>query len=324
MERLPLASVRAFVVVARRSSISRAAEELNVIPSAVSHQIRVLEEYLGVSLFDRQKNRLRLTAAGERYMGDATEALQILTRATKAIKSGHAAHAIRIGAPPSLAALWLVPRLSRFARAHPDVSLTVTAAPEPAFHLGSSFDVGIWYGNGTIPGLIADSLGRNRVFPICKASLARGDHALRSPSDLRRCTLLDSTDDAYHRYPEPRQPRWAEWLGSAGVTDVNGAREMNLTPRLLLHTAVKSGLGVGLSRSLLAVDALTAREIAVPFGPAQPVGMTYNFVAPPQLLKRNEIAALRDWILAEAATSHAQIERLLKPYIAGKPSPRGA
>lgn len=322
MERLPLASVRTFAVVARRLSISRAAEELSVTPSAVSHQIRVLEDYLGVPLFHRQKNRLRLTPAGERYMTDAAEALQILIRATKAIKSRHAAHAIRIGVPPSLAALWLVPRLSRFTRAHPDVSFTVTAAPEPALQLGPSFDVGIWYGHGTIPGLTVDPLGRNRVFPVCKASHARGDHALRHPSDLRRCTLLDSTDDAYHRYREQRQPRWAEWLGSAGVTDVNGAREMNLTPRLLMHSAVKAGLGVGLSRSLLAVDALKAREIAVPFGPALPLAMTYNFVAPPQLLKRKEIAALRDWLIAEAAASQAQLERMLKPHTAKKAAPK--
>lgn len=314
MERLPLASVRTFAVVARLSSISRAAEELSVTPSAVSHQIRILEEFLGVALFHRQKNRLKLTAAGERYMSETAEALQILSRATKAIKTRHAAHVLRIGVPPSLAALWLVPRLASFTRAHPDISLTIIASPEPAFHIGSSFDAAIWYGHGTIAGLSVDSLGRNRVFPICKSTMTTGPHALREPSDLKRCTLLDSADEAYHRYPEPRQPRWAEWLSVAGASRVNGAPEMNLTPRLLMHTAVTAGLGVGLSRSLLAVDALAAGEIAVPFGPALPLALTYNFVASPQHLKRKDLAALREWMLAQAATSHRDLERLLTPY----------
>ena len=315
MERLPLASVRAFAVVARYLSISRASEELNVTPSAVSHQIRLLERYLGVALFHRQKNKLKLTAPGERYMTEASEALLLLSRATKAIKSNPAEQVLRIGAPPSLALLWLIPRLGQFSKAHRDISLHVTASPDATAHLGGAFDVGLWYGNGGSAGLSIDALGTNRVFPICRPALTRGEHALRNPSDLARCTLLDSNDDAYHPYSEPRQPGWTRWLESAGVIGVGGGRHMNLTPRVLMHSAVQSGLGVGLSRSLIAVDALAAREVAVPFGPALPVPMTYNLVYPARVGKRKDVSAFRDWILAEAQSSTLKLERMLKRYI---------
>jgi DNA-binding transcriptional LysR family regulator len=99
---------------------------------------------------------------------------------------------------------------------------------------------------------------------------------------------------------------------------------MHLTPRLLMHSAVKAGLGVGLSRSLIAVDALAAREIAIPFGPALTLPVTYHFVAPTAIAKRQDVAAFRDWILAEATASHRRLERLLKRYIPKKSDARGA
>jgi LysR family glycine cleavage system transcriptional activator len=295
-------------------SITRAAEELNVTPSAVSHQIKVLEDYLGVPLFHRQKNKLKLTTAGERYMAQVSEALLLLARATNTIKSARSEQILRIAAPASLATLWLVRRLCRFSKAHPDITLTVTASSGSPTLLEGSFDIGFWYGSGVIPGLSIEPLGQNRVFPICKPTLMQGEHALRTSADLQRCTLLDSSDEAYYRYKEPRQPGWSGWLQSAGLSQTNGARQMNLTPRMLMHGAVTAGAGVGLSRSLIAVDGLAAREIAVPFGPALPLSTTYNLVFPSHLAKRKDIAAFREWVIAEAASSTRRVERMLKRY----------
>src|SRR5688572_27710483 len=130
VERLPLTSVRTFAVVARLLSISRAAEELNVTPSAVSHQIKVLEAYLSASLFKREKNKLKLTPAGEIYMSQVSEGLLLLAQATKTIKAAKGQQVLRIAAPPSFALLWLVERIGRFLDHHPEIGINLTTVPD--------------------------------------------------------------------------------------------------------------------------------------------------------------------------------------------------
>jgi LysR family transcriptional regulator, glycine cleavage system transcriptional activator len=311
VDRLPLVSVRTFAVVARLLSISRAAEELSVTPSAVSHQIKSLETYLGITLFHRERNRLRLTATGQQYMAQVTEGLLALARATKTAKATKGQQVLRIAAPASFAVLWLIDRVGRFMKQHPGIAVNLTTMSERAPLLQGAFDLAFWYGGGTLHGLSIDSLGANRVFPICKPQLVKGEHGLRSPSDLARCTLLDSGDDSYYGSREDRQPAWFRWLHAAGMADVTAARTLSFTPRMLMHQAVLAGVGVGVSRSLLAVDALSRRDVVVPFGPAWTVPTTYNLVIPSQVAKRKDIATFREWILAEAATSVRTLEKML-------------
>lgn len=314
MERLPLSCVRTFAVVARLLSISRAAEELSVTPSAVSHQIKLLEQYLSVSLFHREKNRIRLTPVGQQYLSEVSEGLMLLGRATHAIKATEGQQVLRIGAPPTLAVLWLVDKLGRFMKSHPDIPLSLTTVPDPTAMLQRSFDVGFWYGSGTLPGLTIHALCDNRVFPICKPSFVMGEKGLRTPADLANCTLLDSSDEAYHDYKEQRQPSWHAWLHAAGLNDVTGRRCLAFTPRLLMHRAVVAGLGVGLGRSLITVDALAAKEITIPFGPLVPFARTYNLVFPTHLAKRKDVMFFRDWILEEAAMTNRKLQKLMKRF----------
>lgn len=316
VDRLPLQSVRAFVVVGRLLSVSDAAKELNVTPSAVSHQIRTLEEYLGTPLFRREKNALKLTAAGQQYMSQVSEGLLLLSRATKTLRAKKEQQTLRVGITPGLASLWLIPRLHRFTRAHPEIAVDLTAVPDTAPLAHTAFDAAFWYGSGAIAGLSTDPLGANRMFPICKPGFVKGEHSLRTPSDLAKCTLLESGDETYHQRREPVQLAWAEWLQAAGVPEVTGRRHMRFTPRLLLYDAVVAGLGVGLASTLLAIDGLAARDVVVPFGPALPRMMTYNFVCPGSLVKRRDISAFRDWVIAEAHASTKKAERILKPHIA--------
>jgi LysR family glycine cleavage system transcriptional activator len=308
--------VRTFAVVAQRLSISRAAEELNVTPSAVSHQIKILENYLGTSLFRREKNKLALTAAGQQYLAHVSEGLLLLSRATGTIRAARGQPVLRIGAPASFAALWLVERLARFVKLHPEIAINLTASADPPLLLQGAFDVGFRYGTEALPGLASEPLGPNRVFPICKPSLVRGEHALRVPADLARCTLLDSTDDAYYQRKEWRQPGWMRWLQAAGLNGLVAQRSLSFTPRALMHAAVRAGLGVGLSRSLLSVDALTTRDLAVPFGPVLQDAITYSLVFPTHLAKRKDVAAFREWVLHEAAASTRKIEKVLKSHLA--------
>lgn len=314
MQRLPLSSVRTFAVVARLLSISRAAEELNVTPSAVSHHIKVLEEYLSARLFKREGNKLRLTPSGQLYMAQVSEALLLLSHATKSIKAVKGQQSIRVAASPSFAELWLVERIARFMENHHDIAIHLTAIPDPPALVQGTFDVGFWYGGGLLPDLAAESLGANCVFPVCTPGMLNGNDPLRSPADLARHTLLDSVDEAYYKQREPGQPRWHQWLGAAGAIQATSARTVNFTPRSVLHKAVMSGMGVGLTRTLLAVDALRARRLAVPFGPVIRVAPTYHLIYSPNVGRRKDVTAFRDWIHAEADTSRARIQKFLEPF----------
>lgn len=314
MERLPLTSVRTFAVVARLLSISRAAEELNVTPSAVSHQIKVLENYLSANLFKREKNKLKLTPAGQLYMSQVAEGLLLLTEATTNIKAAKGQQVLRVAAPPSLASLWLIDRIARFSRQHPDVLVHLTAIADPPPLMHGTFDVGFWFGGGVLPNLAAESLGQNCIFPVCKPDMLDGELGLKSPADLARHTLLDSTIDHYYGFKEPRQPGWDRWLHAAGVRALKTPKVLSFTPRLVLHKAVSAGLGVGLSRSLLAVDALAAKQIVVPFGPVMPVASTYHILYSANAARRKDVATFREWIRAEAATSATKLQKLLAAF----------
>jgi LysR family glycine cleavage system transcriptional activator len=197
-------------------------------------------------------------------------------------------------------------------KAHPEVAVSVTAVADLPPLLQGLFDAGFWYGHGKLPGVHAEPLVGNYAFPICKPAFLKGDHALRSPADLARCTLLESSDEAYYQYKEPRQPAWAEWLRSAGVPAVTGVRSLNFTPRLMVHRAVTAGAGVGLSRTLLAVDAIEAKEVVVPFGPGLPQTATYHLLHATNLSRRRDVAAFRNWVLSEVEASASKIARLLR------------
>jgi LysR family glycine cleavage system transcriptional activator len=150
------------------------------------------------------------------------------------------------------------------------------------------------------------------VFPVCKPAFVKGEHPLRSAADLARCTLLDSADDSYYERSDARQPGWPGWLHAAGVPDIVPKRYLSFTPRILMHRGVRAGLGIGLSRTLLAVDALASKELIVPFGPAVPQATTYSLVFPTYLAKRRDVAAFCAWVLAEARESSRKLDRALK------------
>ncbi len=192
LDRLPLSSVRTFVIVGRLLSISRAAEELHVTASAVSHQIKALEDYLGETLLQRDHNKISLTQAGQQYMTNVAEGLAMLGRATRMVKRGQGDIVINLSAPPSLAVLWLVKRLNRFLQQYPDVLINVTPLEDSGAigMLQGAFDVGFFDGTGAISHMNSVSLGENCVFPICRADLTQGERGIREAADLERQMLL--------------------------------------------------------------------------------------------------------------------------------------
>ena len=168
----PLGALRAFEAGARHLSFTRAATELGVTQAAISHQVRQLEDWLGVSLFDRRGHALTLTAKGAAYLRELTPAFDRLSEATARLYEGEQGP-LRITVLPSFASCWLLPRLEGFRRLHPDLELHLTSSAELWDFLDDRFDVGLRSGLGRWTGLKAEQLARESLSPVCSPALAK-------------------------------------------------------------------------------------------------------------------------------------------------------
>lgn len=302
---LPLNALRVFAAVGRLASFSRAAKELNVTASAVSHQMRTLENYLGVPLLHRTGSRIELTNAGKLYLQQVLEGLAQLARATRAIRAAKGDRSLKISCAPSLSALWLMRRIGRFTELHPHIGLALTASRSLVDLHKGEYDLAIRYGRGAHEGFRCDLMSPNELFPVCSPRLMKGERPLRQPTDLRHHTLLECTDGEYY---DAANPGWHGWLRAAGIHDVPSQRYLNFSPRLLMQQAAIDGLGVGLSRSLLAADHLESRQLVCPFGPVLDMSSAYYLVCPAATADRPEIAAFRNWLIAEAQDSRVRLK----------------
>lgn len=305
MEFLPLNAMRVFAAVGRHLSFSQAAAELHVTASAVSHQIRSLEDHLGLSLLRRDHGKITLTKEGRAYLQEVSDSMTRLARATMVLKAAKNQRMLRISAGPSLAALWLVPRIHRFAEAHPDLSLSISA--DHGFVDLSSGQYDVAFRHSLLPpeGVFHVKLSINELFPVCSPKLLKGRHPLRTPSDLRYHTLLDTYDDA--RY-DIAAPGWEGWFQAAGLEEMTRVRSMNLSPRNLMNRVMLNGLGVGLSRTLLAADFIASGELVCPFGPVITMSKAHYFVCQQSIANKPEVVAFRKWVLAEAEKSVKQVK----------------
>ena len=303
--RLPsLNAIRAFEAVGRLLSFRRAANELHVTTSAVSHQIKALENYFGMPLVRMVNRQIALTAAGEKYFRQISQGLTQLSLASSSLLRAKGARILRVTMAPTLATWWLIPKLESFLGAFPDISLEVSATTvKRDFALGQ-FDVAIRYSRRIQNGLHATAIGKNEVFPVCSPLLMEGSFPLRTAADLRHHTLISTRDELFVEEPIAN---WNGWLTAAHHPAIPGARQIYLSPRGLMLQAVAQGLGVGLARTLLAAEAMAAGQLVCPFGPALPLSANYHVVCPESSAKNPDIVAFRDWVLAEAKASAALI-----------------
>jgi LysR family glycine cleavage system transcriptional activator len=224
----PLNAVRAFEAAARHLSFTRASEELNVTQAAVSHQVKALEDRLGVLLFRRLNRGLLLTDAGSLYRKELEDILDRLEQATERLRATEAAGLLTVSTNTSFASKWLVPRLQRFRDRRPDVDVRIDADDALTDFRRDNVDLAIRYGGGVYPGLHSVKLLQDIVFPVCSPKLLEGPHPLRVPEDLRYHTLL-------------RRPRvvedWPSWLRTAGVTGVDASRGPSFSHSSLLFEA---------------------------------------------------------------------------------------
>jgi LysR family glycine cleavage system transcriptional activator len=186
----PLNSLRAFEAAARHLSFTRAGEELFVTAAAISHQIKTLEENLGVLLFERKPKWLVLTDAGRAYLPAIQAAFRNLTEATQRLQAEAGRITLKINIPPTFAVKWLIPRMDGFMKLHPEIDLKVSTSKEMVDFARDDFDMAIRYGRGIYPGLHTELCLPVEVFPVCSPALLKGKYPLRTPADLRHHTLL--------------------------------------------------------------------------------------------------------------------------------------
>lgn len=293
----PLNPLRAFEAAARHLSFTRAADELCVTPSAVSHQVKTLEAHLGMALFVREAKSLVLTAAGRTYLPAVQKAFHILMDATHQLR-GQMDSTLRVDIPPTFAAKWLIPRMDRFVKAYPEIDVHVSTESGDVDFLRDDFDLAIRYGRGNYAGLHSEVCLEVEVFPVCSPVLMEGAHPLCAPSDLQYHTLLHDGST----YADGSNPHWSAWLERAGVLDVvDASRGPSFTPSHLVINAALGGLGVALAKNSWVDDDLRTGRLLRPFDISLPVDSAYYMVFPERHANDVRIATFVDWMRSEAA-----------------------
>lgn len=289
----PLNALRAFEAAARHLSFKAAAKELFVTPGAVSQQIKRLEQELGVELFHRLTRSVVLSDAGRAYFPAVHQAFGQIAEATDNLAPGRHAQTLTISMFPSLAVRWLVPRLGRFSRHHPDIEVRIRSSGHLVDFAAENVDIAIRHGRGRYPGLQVDLLTTWTLLPVCSPHLLDGPMALHGPNDLAQHTLLH--DDVWRD--------WAAWLETAGATAVNSNRGPIFSDTGLILQAALEDQGVALSSPLLVADDVAAGRLVVPFGPTLDSADAVYVVSPTATADVPKIARFREWLLQEAAAS---------------------
>jgi LysR family glycine cleavage system transcriptional activator len=297
VQRLPsLLALRMFEVAARHLSFTRAAGELNVTPAAVSHQVRALEAELGVKLFIRTSRSVRLTRAGEDLKRAVADGQSTNGIAVAQMRRPDGRRTLTVTASPSFAAKWLVPRLERFRLLQPEIDVRIDVSEHLVDFGREEADIGIRFGTGAYPGLRADQLSDETVFPVCSPRLLRGAHPLRHPRDLRHHTLIHDEWQSQG----PTWPHWRMWLLAAGVEGIDASRGLQFSLYSLCVQAAIDGQGVVLGNTSLVAYDLAAGRLVRPFELALKVQFAYYVVSPRSTSELPLVKAFREWLLAEA------------------------
>ncbi|WP_233837006.1 transcriptional regulator GcvA [Paraburkholderia sp. ZP32-5] len=295
-----LNALRAFEASARHQSFSAAAAELNVTPAAVGQLVRTLEDWLGAPLFLRgTSGRARLvpTDTAERALPDIRAGLDRLASGLERLREGSASGSLTVTVSPAFAAKWLLPRIDRFQAAWPDTDVRLDTSLKPVDFVAQRIDIGVRYGVGAWPGLNADKLMDEEVYPVCSPELLRRPRRLRKPGDLLRETLIhDLSVDSRAGFPT-----WSAWMRKAGLADAATTRGMKINNSAAVLQAAIEGHGVALARSVMARDDLAAGRLTRLFPTISFVSpLAYYVVYRPECASLPRLVAFRDWLFEEA------------------------
>ncbi|HJS02704.1 MAG TPA: LysR substrate-binding domain-containing protein [Variovorax sp.] len=293
----PVANLLAFEAVARRRSFGLAAAELHLTASAISHQVARLEADLGVRLFERSAHGVRLSDAGERYLERVAGALAAISTATEDLRKG-VGNSLYVHSAPSIASLWLMPRLRGFAQAHPDIALNLSAAHTPSdFALGQA-DLDIRYGVPQWDDLVVEPLFVERIVPLASPAFIR-EHRLKRIEQLFDVPLIQSNVSVV---------QWSDWLREFSDRRAPEQFALRFDRAQMSLDAATQGLGVALESAVNAGPHLSTGKLKPVFGLDKAVRVKAHFVVyPARHAKRPPVEAFLSWVHGEAARTETVV-----------------
>lgn len=296
---IPIRAIIVFHATARAGSITRAAEELSVTPSAVSQQIHALEVQLGVSLLSKKGRRVVLTEAGERYFWTITDEIERIAEATHAIRGFRSITTLTVRATPTLSNKWLLPRLQPFLDAHPDVELRLDGTNEPTDFNRELVDVEIRHGDGRWPGLFVEGLAEESFLPVCSPAYAAADSL--EPGEVSHLRLIHSVKS---------QAQWTEWFKAARVAPDHHWRRVLFDRSHMAIDAAAGGMGVALESTLMSWRELHEGRLVCPVRNPPRIRLTTQWiVCPTNHLRQRKVKQFLDWLRTESARWRLEYDR---------------
>ena len=298
----PLNALRAFEAAARHLSLTKAALELNVTPGALSHQIRGLEENLGVKLFDRGVRSIALTPAGKALHPGLQAGFLHIRDALASLKTSGDTRVLVISTPPGFTSKWLAPRLYRFSIAYPDIDVRVSSSMSNANFTTDGVDAAI----RNLPvdavrdeALEVEKLLDQSLIPVCSPAFVEKYGPFAAPDMLKGVPLIH--DDSFSS--RAVMPNWADWFAAAGVRDADVSHGLRFNSADHALDATVEGAGVLLAHDALAHDDLRTGRLVAPFDLTLPSGRCYYFVCPKKRRESANVRAFRAWLEEEAAAA---------------------
>ena len=286
----PLNALRSFEAAARLGSFNQAAEELFVTPSAISHQIKSLEVFLGITLFSREKRRIAITTAGEKYLASVSHAFDEIDLATQRLRANPDTRKVNLSVVPEFLTRWLVPRLRDFQDCYPDVELRLSASDTPVDFIHSDIDMAIYFGSNDWQDVESHYLRGVQLVPVCSPKLINEDPKLRVPEDLSNHTLIHITS---------RKDDWERILANANFPTVSGRRDLTFSSTSLALGAAMEGVGIALSDKYLVQRELEYGQLVIPFDMELKTRRALYLVYQSGRLLNRGMQAFYDWLFEQ-------------------------
>jgi LysR family transcriptional regulator, glycine cleavage system transcriptional activator len=284
----PLTALKCFEIAARRKSFTQAADELCLTPSAVSHQIKILETFVGIQLFIRSGRSMLLTDPGAAYFGRIHAAFEEIIGATRALSGARRAETLKISVAPSFADAWLMPRLAWFIRANRDLQIQVFTNLHPTNFGDTTIDCEIRYGHGKWLALTANLLLEEHVVPLCSPDLLGRQPSLEEPQDVIKHTLI---------YTDSRQVTWDTWARRFRLSGLDHASHFHVDRSSLALEAASAGLGIALESDVLANRELERGDLIAPLGLISGSEEAYYLVYPRCNEKLDRVQIFQSWLI---------------------------
>jgi LysR family glycine cleavage system transcriptional activator len=278
-------------------SFTRAAEELFVTQAAISHQIKSLEDFLGIKLFMRKNRALLLSEEGQAYYLDIKDVFNAINEATERLFARGEKGAITVSTQPSFAIQWLVPRLNAFYALHPDIDVRIKAVDQPENSLTGDVDVAIYFGRGHWADIDAEQLQKEYLIPVCSPLLLQGKKPLDKVEDLINHTLLHDTS----------RRDWKRWFKQVNVKATNVNHGPIFSHSAMVVQAAMHGQGVALAHSFLAKPDIDAGRLICPFEDVLESKNAYYVVCRDRQVDLGKIAAFREWVLDTVAQDQEEL-----------------